>query len=604
LPNNKGAWVAGNARIAGSFSAKVKLYYDSQTAVAGACAYASNYPPVAEYATASSITFTGTPGYKIVFKDTGGSPFDGTSDGTYTILAGETIDTFTDKTGAPGIIKCIPPATHTLTASPTAFCEGDAGATFSLDGTQSDVKYQLYRDGTMTVGDVLAGTGSAKTFSGGPFKDAGTYTAKSVAELGYCAVLMTGSPEITVNPLPASLSLMASPAAICKGASSTLTASASSGTSYSLDNSDWQTTTTFNVTPTSDTSYTLYVSTSAGCSATKANAAMVAVNALPDNPSVVAGKRCGAGTVTLSASSSGAVIDWYDVASGGTSLTTGTGLTPEITASTTYYVEARFEATGCVSARVPVLASANACCDAPGDTVNFTAFNPCANAATYSVWYLADTREEADNSQTYTVKLMEDNHYWMVQDMKFGNKCGTAFDGSYGHDQTNNVSDIGSYYGDCRSNTVSGAGYFYDWAAAINSHSAFYGGSHPGCSGTGGGTTDNNPGACMGICPTGWHVPTGASDGEFINLHNKRRNCSNSNSSCWDGQSEWSSSAGGVCYGDDNVSKSPILSGYWSSTRQSAVNVYALTMETSTANPSNGIITPFYGATVRCVKNY
>ncbi|MDR2450111.1 MAG: hypothetical protein LBD52_09165 [Prevotellaceae bacterium] len=61
--NNKGVWVVGNARSNGSFSATVQL----PTATAdfpGACAYASNYPPVGEYAATKKIKFTGTPEFE------------------------------------------------------------------------------------------------------------------------------------------------------------------------------------------------------------------------------------------------------------------------------------------------------------------------------------------------------------------------------------------------------------------------------------------------------------------------------------------------------------------------------------------------------------
>ncbi|MDR3184536.1 MAG: hypothetical protein LBT49_03925, partial [Prevotellaceae bacterium] len=73
---------------------------------------------------------------------------------------------------------------------------------------------------------------------------------------------------------------------------------------------------------------------------------------LPGNPSVTgAGARCGTGTVPLSASSPGAEIDWYDVPNGGTVLSGGSAFTtPNVTATKTFYAEARNAATGCKSA--------------------------------------------------------------------------------------------------------------------------------------------------------------------------------------------------------------------------------------------------------------
>lgn len=60
---------------------------------------------------------------------------------------------------------------------------------------------------------------------------------------------------------------------------------------------------------------------------------------LPTAPSVTAAERCGPGTVTLSASGSG-TLSWFDSASGGTAVNTGTTYTtPSLSANTTYYVE-------------------------------------------------------------------------------------------------------------------------------------------------------------------------------------------------------------------------------------------------------------------------
>jgi hypothetical protein len=102
-PNNdKGVWIAGNARSTGSFSATVKLLTAVKD-VAGACAYASNYPPVGEYSSvAPMISFTGTPEYEISLAKSGG--------GSATVKAGDmfllpcnyTVMSFIDATGMSG----------------------------------------------------------------------------------------------------------------------------------------------------------------------------------------------------------------------------------------------------------------------------------------------------------------------------------------------------------------------------------------------------------------------------------------------------------------------------------------------------------------------
>jgi hypothetical protein len=84
---------------------------------------------------------------------------------------------------------------------------------------------------------------------------------------------------------------------------------------------------------------------------------------VPTTPS--ANSRCGAGTVTFSATApSGCTIDWYDAASGGSIVSGGSGVVsfaPSINSSTTYYAQARNTSTSCVSAtRLTVIGTINA----------------------------------------------------------------------------------------------------------------------------------------------------------------------------------------------------------------------------------------------------
>jgi hypothetical protein len=208
-PNTQGAWVAGNARSAsaGSFSATVQLL-TATADIAGACVYASNYPPVAEYRE-GKIFFTGTPNYKIVFEGTGGT-FNGISDGTYTIVAGEIIDSFTDKTGAPGEIKCLPSTVYELAASASGFCPGDS-VTFTLSNAAAGRVYRLY-NGSEAV-DELNGQDAAATFTGA-FAGEGIYTARVDADGTHCAVAMNGPRTITANALPTAPTI-AKPADVC-----------------------------------------------------------------------------------------------------------------------------------------------------------------------------------------------------------------------------------------------------------------------------------------------------------------------------------------------------------------------------------------------------
>jgi uncharacterized protein (TIGR02145 family) len=310
--------------------------------LAGACAYASNYPPVGEYLSATEISFTGTPEYEIVLKDNGGGTITRESGSLFSVPASYTVQSFSDKTGAPGIVKCIVPA----------------------------------------------------------------------------------------------------------------------------------------------------------------------------NPAVIGASRSCSGMVTLSASSPGAIIEWYaDVAATSTLHIGANYTTPEIETSTTYYVQARVG--DCLSARVPVLAVITAgCCTAPGATgITFAKFNPCAGYPYGSTYTLIDDRDQ----KTYKVKYMPDGRYWMVQDLMFGN----CTESSWKNDDSEAATKVEptvapDYMGHCRSTTVSGVGYFYNWPAAMNNSKAFYSSTTTDfdCSGTGASAN-----ACQGICPTGWHLPTGKTDGEIYTLH-------------------------------------------------------------------------------------
>jgi hypothetical protein len=198
--------------------------------------------------------------------------------------------------------------------------------------------------------DELTGTGSAETFTGA-FAGAGEYTAWMKDNGTYCATQMTGVHTVNESPQPTGLMLTAMPAEICEGLSSTLTAKASYGVEYCLDGSSWGTSTTFSVKPTSNESYTLYAKTAAGCTDTKTDAAAVTVSPLPGVPTdASANSRCGAGTVTFSATAPGScTIDWYTA--GGSLVSSGTtSFSPSLTYTTNYHAQARNTATGCVSA--------------------------------------------------------------------------------------------------------------------------------------------------------------------------------------------------------------------------------------------------------------
>ncbi|MBM3430441.1 MAG: PKD domain-containing protein, partial [Bacteroidetes bacterium] len=84
----------------------------------------------------------------------------------------------------------------------------------------------------------------------------------------------------------------------------------------------------------------------------------ITINQTPSITGTTPASRCGAGTVSLAATSSTGTISWFSAATGGTALGTGgTFTTPSISTNTTYYVEVT--SNGCTSARTAVLATVN-----------------------------------------------------------------------------------------------------------------------------------------------------------------------------------------------------------------------------------------------------
>jgi uncharacterized protein (TIGR02145 family) len=289
----------------------------------------------------------------------------------------------------------------------------------------------------------------------------------------------------------------------------------------------------------------------------------------------------------------------YQWLKNGTAVTEGSGYntanytTAELDSDATYSVVAsNAGACSVTSSEVAVAMKTSGCCDAPGATVTFTAFDPCTSVPANSAWMLKDDREKK-NEQTYKVKIMADGRYWMVQNLKFGEKCNkTTFAGSKS-DRKDLVAT--GYYGDCRNNSQSGAGYLYDWSAAINKPGAYHGSySNVGCAGTG--SAGN---ACQGLCPNGWHVPTKS---EFEDANTKFKSKYGCGNTCWHPSSQWEGVLGGLAYANGALGSQNSEGYYWSSTYSSGTDAFHTYIYGTTVIFSRGVAKSF-GFSVRCVKN-
>jgi uncharacterized protein (TIGR02145 family) len=421
-----------------------------------------------------------------------------------------------------------------------------------------------------------------------------------------------------MNPLP-----VATVAAktVCSGGTVTLSATLGAGTTtpmtYTWNIGGTSSTTSANnntsQTLTTNTTYTVQLKNSYGCEGSASSPATITINTIPTittHPASAA--TCSGNTMRLSVVASN--VTGYQWKMNGANVTGGSGATSAnytsgtLSSNATYTVVVGNAACTVTSNAAYVTATGTV----PNTTVNFTAFNPCPNAAIGTVWYLTDTRESGvspSNTQTYKVRKMADGHIWMVQDLKFGNLCGSTFTGSTSN-QTDKVTSLTdkTYYGDCttltNSDTPDNRGYMYEWAAAINKAGAYYGSSsNVGCSGTATGTSGTNPGACQGICPVGWHIPT---SGEYNDAYTKFRSYySCSNAGCWNASSQWEGVLADACLANGTLVGQGTTATYWSSTYYDAFTAYILLFRADNSLIIGGGSYPkYYARLVRCVMNY
>jgi hypothetical protein len=213
--NDMGAWVYGDARTntAGSFSAKVQLFTkEKDILIAGACAYASSYPPVSNWIDETKLGFNGTPMYEITLTD-GSTTVTVEAGSTFLLPCSYTVSSFTDRTGAPGIINCKPPVSLALTASSATICEGQS-TTLTASATDA-AQYRIDNGAWQTEMD----------FNVSPVANA-SYTLYAQTAEG-CVASVTNAAVVTVNPIPDAPTMGGEGNSYCT--SGTITATPSNG---------------------------------------------------------------------------------------------------------------------------------------------------------------------------------------------------------------------------------------------------------------------------------------------------------------------------------------------------------------------------------------
>ncbi len=273
-------------------------------------------------------------------------------------------------------------ASPTITATtPATICGGD---TFTISAAASAGTLAWYN---VPTAGIVQGTGTSFSLS----NLAATTTFYVQATDGSCQSGRTPV-IVTVNQRPFNQS--ANGASRCGAGTLALSATYTNGT-INWYNAPTGGTVVFTgsnfTTPSLSSTTTYYVEGVNGtCISLIRTPVTATVNAIPTVTSSTPASRCGGGVLTLNAASSVGTLVWYNVNTGGTALATGTSFSPNISTTTTFYVEASNGS--CTSTRTAVIATIdtaqtiisttpNSRCDAGTVTLNAVATGGTLN------WY-------------------------------------------------------------------------------------------------------------------------------------------------------------------------------------------------------------------------
>ncbi len=123
-----------------------------------------------------------------------------TTDGSYTVRAvNPSTACVANMSGLATVVTNPLPNMYTVTGG-GSYCQSGTGVHVGLGNSAMGVNYQLINSITGPVGSALAGTNAALDF--GLQTGAGSYTVLATNSSTPCNVLMTGSANVVVNPLP------------------------------------------------------------------------------------------------------------------------------------------------------------------------------------------------------------------------------------------------------------------------------------------------------------------------------------------------------------------------------------------------------------------
>jgi gliding motility-associated-like protein len=300
------------------------------------------------------------------------------------------------------IIFCKPGGnsqTYTITASSLVQASADltlrqnCSGTMSVTGLSTPTWTSIFPGTAGQYNNYLSCTSCISTTVTPQIGTVIPYIDYKVSGLTSCAgarsdtvrVYTTAALSIPITPITPS---------ICSGAAVTLTATPSGGNppyayAWSPGNGTLATTSAAVAGV-----YTVTVSDNTSGCAPVPQGITVAALPTPSTPTAGGATICAGSTATLTASAPGGVYQWYDAASGGSLLFTGSGYTtPVLNATTSYYVQTTVS--GCTSPRTQVTVTVTPTPTAPSATgATICAGNTATVTATASGtidWYTAAT---------------------------------------------------------------------------------------------------------------------------------------------------------------------------------------------------------------------
>jgi hypothetical protein len=264
------------------------------------------------------------------------------------------------KSTRTSVTVTIDAAPSSPTVSGTSICSGQTA--MLTPSAPSGVTFNWYD--AASNGNLLF---SGSTFTTPTLNSNTTYYVESENGSG-CKSTRT-SVTVTIDAAPSSPTV--SGTSICSGQTAMLTPSAPSGVTFNWYDAASNGNLLFSgstfTTPTLNSNTTYYVESEngSGCKSTRTSVT-VTIDAAPSSPTVIGTSICSGQTAMLTPSApSGVTFNWYDAASNGNLLFSGsTFTTPTLNSNTTYYVESE-NGSGCKSTRTSVTVTIDAAPSSP-----------------------------------------------------------------------------------------------------------------------------------------------------------------------------------------------------------------------------------------------